>query len=168
VPAVEGRSAGRPAPAEGAEFAGEPPRLMRHGLSFGGFDMGLAKFLSGLMAVSGIERAAVTDGTEGAFLADKHGLYYCPSLSVEVMGTAGAGDAFTSTLSLMLASGAEPARGAQGGAVNSAAVVTRSDTTDGLLDRDALDAQIAAHERRSPGAVPRLGVKCPFFDARGP
>jgi hypothetical protein len=44
---------------------------MRQGLSFGGFDMGLVKFLSGLMAVSGIERAAVTDGTEGAFLADK-------------------------------------------------------------------------------------------------
>jgi ribokinase len=145
VPAVEGRSTGHAARRlKNAEFAGEPPRLMRHGLSFGGFDMGLVKFLSGLMAVSGIERAAVTDGTDGAFLADREGLYFCPSLPVEVMGTAGAGDAFTSTLSLMLASGAEPAQALQAATVNSAAVVTRSDTTDGLLDRDALNARIAA------------------------
>jgi ribokinase len=151
VPAVEGRSAGRAARRlEREEFDGEPPRLIRHGLSFGGFDMGLAKFFAGLMAVSGIERAAVTDGTEGAFLADKQGLYFCPSLPVEVMGTAGAGDAFTSTLSLMLASGVGPAEALKAAAINSAAVVTRSDTTDGLLDRDALDAQIATHEADLP------------------
>lgn len=146
VPAVEGRTAGRPARRlEEADPASELPRLVRLGLSFGGFDMGLAKFLFGLMAVSGIERAAVTDGTEGAFLADKTGLYYCASLPVEVMGTAGAGDAFTSTLSFMLASGAEPAQALKGAAINSAAVVTRPDTTHGLLDRETLDARIAAH-----------------------
>jgi ribokinase len=150
VPAVEGRSAGRaPRRLKSPEFDGEL-RLIRHGLSFGGFDMGLAKFLAGLMAVSGIERAAVTDGTEGAFLADTHGLYFCPSLPVEVMGTAGAGDAFTSTLSLMLASGAGPAEALRAAAINSAAVVTRSDTTDGLLDRDALDARIVTHEAELP------------------
>jgi ribokinase len=146
VPAVEGRSAGRPARRlEDAELAGEVPRLMRQGLSFGGFDMELVKFLSGLMAVSGIERAAVTDGTEGAFLADKAGLYFCPSLPVEVMGTAGAGDAFTASLSLMLASGAEPAQALKSAAINSAAVVAYADTTHGLLTRDALDARMAAH-----------------------
>ena len=151
VPAVEGRTAGRRARRlKDAEPTGEPPRLMRQGLSFGGFDMGLVKFLSGLMAVSGIARAAVTDGTEGAFLADKAGLYFCPSLPVEVMGTAGAGDAFTATLSLMLASGAEPAHALMGAAVNSAAVVTSPDTTHGLLDRKALDARIAVHSSDLP------------------
>jgi len=151
VPAVEGRTAGRPARRlKDAGSTGDVPRLMRHGLSFGGFDMGLAKFLSGLMAVSGIARAAVTDGTEGAFLADDTGMYFCPSLAVEVMGTAGAGDAFTSTLSLMLASGAEPAQALRGAAVNSAAVVTRPDTTHGLLDRAALDARIAEHSADLP------------------
>jgi ribokinase len=102
------------------------------------------------MAVSGIARAAVTDGTEGAFLADKSGLYFCPSLPVEVMGTAWAGDAFTATLSLMLASGAEPAHALVGAAVNSAAVVTSPDTTHGLLDREALDARIAVHSADLP------------------
>jgi len=66
------------------------------------------------------------------------------------MGTAGAGDAFTSTLSLMLASGAEPAQALRGAAVNSAAVVTRPDTTHGLLDRAALDARIAEHSADLP------------------
>ena len=145
VPAVEGRTAGRPARRlKPRQSAGDLPRLMRQGLSFGGFDMGLVKFISGLMAVSGIERIAVTDGTEGAFLADKTGLYFCPSLPVEVMGTAGAGDAFTATLSFLLASGAEPALALQGAAINSAAVVTSPDTTDGLLDRETLEARIAA------------------------
>jgi ribokinase len=145
VPAVAGRAAGRPARRlEDAEWPGEPPRLMRHGLSFGGFDMALTTFLSGLMQVSGIVRAAVTDGTEGAFVADKSGLYYCPSLEVGVMGTAGAGDAFTATLSLMLASGAEPAQALRAAAVNSASVVTYSDTTLGLLDRGAMEDRVGA------------------------
>jgi ribokinase len=151
VPAVEGRTAGRPARRlEHVDAAGDPPRLMRLGLSFGGFDMGLVKFLSGLMAVTGIERVAVTDGTEGAFLADKSGLHFCPSLPVEVMGTAGAGDAFTATLSFMLASGAEPAQALKAAAVNSASVVTRSDTTEGLLDRTALDSRVASHSADLP------------------
>lgn len=151
VPAVEGRNAGRAERRLAApRWTGEPPRLMRQGLSFGGFDMGLVKFLSGLMAVSGIGRAVITDGIEGAFLADRAGLHFCPSLKVEVMGTAGAGDAFTSTLSLMLASGAEPARALRAAAINSAAVVTRSDTTEGLLDREALEAQIAARAADLP------------------
>ena len=151
VPAVEGRSAGRPARRlKASASAGELPRLMRQGLSFGGFDMGLAKFLSGLMAVSGIERAAVTDGTEGAFLADRAGLYFCPSRKVEVMGTAGAGDAFTSTLSFMLAAGEAPDRALKCAAINSASVVTAPDTTHGLLDRKALEARIAADGAELP------------------
>jgi ribokinase len=144
VPAVAGRDAGLPERRLALEeHAGELPRLMRQGLSFGGFDMGLVRFLSGLMAVSGIARAAITDGTEGAFLADHSGLYFCPSLEVEVMGTAGAGDAFTSTLSLMLASGAGPADALRAAAINSASVVTHSDTTYGLLERGAIEARMA-------------------------
>lgn len=151
VPAVEGRTAGRPArQLKTAGASGELPRLMRLGLSFGGFDMGLVKFLSGLMAVSGVERVAVTDGIEGAYLADQTGLYFCPTLVVEVKGTAGAGDAFTSTLSFMLASGADPVRALRAAAINSAAVVTQPDTTDGLLDRQMLEARIAAHSADLP------------------
>jgi sugar/nucleoside kinase (ribokinase family) len=151
VPAVAARAVGRPARRLAAAApAGETARLMRLGLSFGGFDMGLAAFLSGLMAVSGIERCAITDGIEGAFLADGTGLYYHPSVPVEVMGTAGAGDAFTATLSLMLASGAEPAHALKSAAVNSASVVTHSDTTHGLLDRDAIEARIVALEPDLP------------------
>ena len=152
VPAVEGRTAGRPARhlKKEAGASGELPRLMRVGLSFGGFDMGLVKFLSGLMAVSGTRRIAVTDGTDGAYLADATGLYFCPTLVVEVKGTAGAGDAFTSTLSFMLASGADPVRSLRAAAINSAAVVAQPDTTHGLLDRQTLETRIAAHSADLP------------------
>jgi ribokinase len=151
VPAVEGRTAGRPArQLKNAGASGEAPRLMRLGLSFGGFDMGLVKFLSGLTTVSGTKRIAVTDGTDGAYLADATGLYFCPTLVVEVMGTAGAGDAFTSTLSFMLASGADPVRSLRAAAINSAAVVAQPDTTHGLLDRQTLEARIAANSADLP------------------
>ena len=52
----------------------ELPWLMRTGLSFGGFDMGLGEFLRGLMAVSRAQRIAITDGAQGAYLANSAGV----------------------------------------------------------------------------------------------
>lgn len=150
VPAVSARSAAQPVRSIEHEAASELPRLMRQGLSFGGFDMGLVEFVAGLMAVSGTQRVAITDGTEGAFLADAAGLHYCPAVRVDVMGTAGAGDAFTSTLSLVLAAGAGPAQALRAASVNSASVVTCSDTTSGLLDRAGLDARVASMSEEVP------------------
>lgn len=117
---------------------GERPRLLRLGLSFGGFDMGLVEFIGTLFATTGIRRLVVTDGSEGAILADAAGLHHCPIVKVEVMGTAGAGDAFSSTLAFMLASGAEAADALRAASINAASVVTHSDTTSGLLDLDSL------------------------------
>lgn len=155
VPAMSARAAGRKArKARGAKEK-DVPRLLRIGLSFGGFDMGLVEFVDTLMATTGLKRLVITDGAEGAMLADAKGLHHCPVLKVEVRGTAGAGDAFSSTLAFMLASGAEPQDALRAASINAASVVTHADTTEGLLDLGTLKARASDARQELPvGAWP--------------
>jgi len=127
----------------------DEPRLMRLGLAFGGFDLGLIDFL-GRVRARGLANILITDGTEGAWLANKDGVHFCPTLRTEVMGTAGAGDAFTSTLSALLASGESVETALQSAAVNAAGVVSQVDTQSGLLGRTELDAKVAEVQHRLP------------------
>jgi ribokinase len=127
-------------PEEHEAGSGEP-RLMRLGLAYGGFDLGMIDFLARVRA-RGLASMLITDGTEGAYLADKDGVHFCPTLRTEVRGTAGAGDAFTSTLSALLASGETVEHALQAAAVNAAAVVAEVDTQSGLLNRADLDARV--------------------------
>ncbi|MEM6679587.1 MAG: carbohydrate kinase family protein [Pseudomonadota bacterium] len=133
VPAIaaregEGPDSRRPADA---------PALLRRGLVGGGFSLGLLRFLDGL-ARCGPAHVLLTDGTEGAWLRGPDGVLWRPSLPAEVAGTAGAGDAFTSTLAAGLAEGIAPADAMLEAAINAAAVVSVVDTTEGLLDRSTL------------------------------
>ncbi|MEO1276344.1 MAG: carbohydrate kinase family protein, partial [Pseudomonadota bacterium] len=59
-------------------------------------------------------------------------------------GTAGAGDAFTSTLGAALAEGLPAADAMLEASANAASVVSAVDTTTGLLTREALDTRLAA------------------------
>jgi len=150
VPAMSARLGSvKPKKVRGGK-TGERPRLMRLGLSFGGFDMEFVEFVGVLMQTTGVKRLVVTDGSEGAMLADASGLHHCPIVEVEVMGTAGAGDAFSSTLAFMLASGAGGAEALRSASVNAASVVMHSDTTEGLLALDALRARVSELESRLP------------------
>jgi ribokinase len=142
VPTVAARLQGQGRRLRASAQAGELPRLMRTGLSFGGFDMGLGEFLGGFLAVSRAQRLAITDGTQGAYLADSAGVHFCPILRVKVQGTAGAGDAFSATLAFMTASGASAERALRAAVINAAGVVTRSDTTSGLLDSEQLLSEL--------------------------
>jgi ribokinase len=133
--------------AEGAEAElppipdGAPPLLAR-GLTSGGVTVGLLRFLEALRR-RGPRWVLLTDGTEGAWLAGPDGVVWHPSIPAEVAGTAGAGDSFTATLAAALAEGHVPEHALAEAAVNAAAVVSRIDTTSGLLDRAALDARMA-------------------------
>ncbi|MBP5856568.1 carbohydrate kinase family protein [Marivibrio halodurans] len=130
--------------ADEGDDGSEPPPLMRQGLSFGGFDMELASFCAAVRAF-GCARLVVSDGTNGAYLADAEGIYHVAAAdAVEVRGTAGAGDAFTSTCATLLADGADPARALRAAALNAAGVVGHIDTQSGLSTRAALDARLAA------------------------
>lgn len=122
----------------------DEPRLMRIGLSFSGFEMELISFLREVRK-TGVGRVLVTDGTEGAYLADEDGVHHCPAHRVEPKGTAGAGDAFISTLSGYVAMGSPVSLALRAASINSASVVGAVDTQSGLMQRDALEARVNDH-----------------------
>ena len=80
----------------------------------------------------------VTYGNEGAYLYDGSTLYHQSIIPTEVAGTAGAGDAFVSTLAWALKSGKVPQEGLLLAAHNAASVVAFVNTIDGLLEHDTL------------------------------
>ncbi|MEO1471396.1 MAG: carbohydrate kinase family protein [Pseudomonadota bacterium] len=141
VPAIAARGeAPDPIPPAGA------PDLLSRGLSGGGFQIGLLRFLAALRE-AGPRFVVLTNGTEGAWLAGPEGMLWHPSLPARVAGTAGAGDSFTATLSAALAEGREPRRAMLEASANAASVVSVVDTTEGLLGREALarSADAAGH-----------------------
>ncbi len=134
VPAFAARDEGEDAP-----VPDDAPALLKKGLGFGGFEMGLMRFLAAMRA-AGPNWVLVTDGTEGAWLAGPEGVFWRPALPVTVQGTAGAGDSYTSTLAAALAEGIAPAEAMLQAAMNAAAVVGALDTTSGLMTPEAMDA----------------------------
>jgi sugar/nucleoside kinase (ribokinase family) len=137
VPAFAVRASGEDAPPPE-----DAPALLRQGFNFGGFQMGLLRFLAAVRA-AGPRWVLVTDGIEGAYLATPEGVFWHPALPVTVQGTAGAGDSYTSTLAAALAEGADPADAMLQAAMNSAAVVGALDTTSGLMDPEAMTVRRA-------------------------
>jgi len=126
-----------------------PPRLVTRGFSGGGFDMSLPR-LMGELRSAGVGAVVITDGMHGAFLAQDDEIVWCPVLKTGVVGTAGAGDAFASTLAAHIA-GAVPAGTAlRAAACNAASVVGAIDTQTGLLDTSALAEMVA----KSTDALP--------------
>ncbi|MEM9725079.1 MAG: carbohydrate kinase family protein [Pseudomonadota bacterium] len=99
---------------------------------------------------------SVTDGAGGSYLslasskgaaeADRSeptgpgpALLHEPAAAAPVVrGTAGAGDAYATTLACALAEGAAPETAMRRAALNAASVVGRVNTTDGLLSKQAL------------------------------
>ena len=121
------------------------PALLRRGLSFGGFHMGLVRFVRAVQA-AGPRWVSITDGVEGSYLATPEAVLWHPPVPAEVQGTAGAGDGFCSTLSAALAEGMAPDAAMREAAVNAASVVEHIDTTSGLLRPDAMQARVARVE----------------------
>ena len=135
APAFAARAEGvDPPPPSGA------PALLRRGLGFGGLELGLLRFLAAVRA-AGPRWVLLTDGTGGAWLAAPEGVFWRPALPVTVRGTAGAGDAYTSTLAAALAEGAAPGEAMLQAAINAAAVVGALDTTSGLMTPEAMAAR---------------------------
>jgi ribokinase len=110
----------------------ESPDLMRSGLSASGFEMALPHFFEALLSL-GPKCILVTDGKRGAYAAVGDEIIFCPSLVSNVVGTAGAGDAFTSTFTALYANGAEAGECLQYAATNASSVVEFADTQSGLL-----------------------------------
>lgn len=92
----------------------------------------------------------ITDGAHGAYVIDEHHVYFHPSLSVDVLNTVGAGDAFSSTFFSYLIEGETIASALSRAMINSAAVLCSVDATDGLLTAQELQKR---YERQGTGNV---------------
>ena len=130
-----------PAPSIGPTL--ELPPLLRRGISGKNADITLPGLMTLLHAL-GPRYVAVTDGAKGAYVSGHGTLVYCPSLPVEVAGTAGAGDAFASTLAAGLAAGHDTAHAMVAATINAASVVGVVDTQSGLLNAAEIKQRMAA------------------------
>jgi ribokinase len=119
------------------------PRLAEHGLAGGGFHMSLRAFMAAVGSL-GPRYLLLTDGVGGAYVAMGKELLHCPALKVQVAGTAGAGDAFTSTFASFIAFGWNPSDAMRAATVNAASVVGNVDAQTGLLRRAEVEERVAA------------------------
>lgn len=120
----------------------EHPRLWRVGLEFGGFSMSLSGFFS-VMQELGVERTVITDGGNGAYLSTADGVQFCPAVPTEVLGTVGAGDAFSSTLASGLIHGIDPVEALKRASVNAASVVREIDSQTALLSHAEINEKVS-------------------------
>ena len=143
VPSLVARfgEGGRALPLKAGEVA--PPLVLR-GLAGGGHEMSLAGFMSAVLSL-GVRYVVITDGRYGSFLGSKEGIMHCPILETQVVGTAGAGDAFNSTFAAYIALGRPADEALRAAAVNAASVVGYVDTQSGLLSREEIDKRIATN-----------------------
>lgn len=118
---------------------GPAPELMRRGLSGTGFHLTLPQFCDALLAL-GPQCLVITDGKHGAYAAVENEISFCPALKSNVVGTAGAGDAFSSTFTYKFFNGATPSEALQFATVNANSVIGYADTQSGLLPLGVLDA----------------------------
>ena len=117
--------------------------------------LSLSQFLRTLLDV-GTRCVLVTDGKQGSYAGMGGELTFCPSLQLEVVGTAGAGDAFSSTFTAFFASGSTVGEALQAATVNAGSVVKFADTQTGLLTSSALKQAIAKNKGRLELQVTKL------------
>jgi ribokinase len=125
------------------------PRLAERGLNGGGFHMTLRAFVTAVSSM-GPRHLLLTDGLDGAYVGSKDELMFCPSLKLQVAGTAGAGDAFTSTFASFIALGNKAEHALRAATVNAASVVSYVDTQTGLLPRAEVEKRVAARSSEMP------------------
>ena len=142
VPTLVARFGERKGPYLPLEPGEAPPPLIVRGLTGGGFDMDIGAFFAAMRKL-GPAHVVVTDGRGGAFLGLKDAVLHCPVLETNVAGTAGAGDAFTSTFAAFVGQGRAPEEALRGASLNAGSVVGYVDTQSGLLAREALEERLA-------------------------
>ena len=125
------------------------PYILRRGLLAFGFEMALTHFFDALLSL-GPQCVLVSDGKRGAYAAVAGEIIFCPSLATNVVGTAGAGDALTSTFTAMYANGYEAGECLQYAAANASSVVEFADTQSGLLRLPVLHAAFIVNKHRLP------------------
>lgn len=124
-----------------------PPDLVRRGFHMGGCELSMFGFFSRMRKL-GPRWVVVTDGSRGAYIGSSSGCLFCPSIPVEIAGSAGAGDAFNATFACSIASSFSIEEAALRAAANAASVVTHLDTQTGLLREGELQTSVQSARGR--------------------
>jgi ribokinase len=122
------------------------PDLIRRGLASGAFEISLPRFFNALLE-AGCGMVVVTDGRHGAFVGTGDKVVHCSTVPTDVIGTAGAGDAFASTFVALISLGWPLERTLKAATINSASVVRHADTQTGLMKLAELE-EAAEREQR--------------------
>ncbi|HEV2601484.1 MAG TPA: carbohydrate kinase family protein [Candidatus Babeliales bacterium] len=121
---------------------GTMPALLTKLFTHNDMSFNLYDFFAAIHA-RGVKIIAVTDGACGVYAASAGTVLFHPSLSVPVLNTVGAGDAFASCFVAQLARGQSIEYAMRAGIINSASVIQCSDAKEGLLDQAGIDAKMA-------------------------
>lgn len=127
--------------------AGNPNSLVDRGLMAGGFNLPFDSYVRAITSL-GVEMLLVTNGSDGAYVGTADAIWHCTVPSVEVAGTAGAGDAFASTFAGMMTTGASIEDALKSATCNAGSVVSHLDTQTGLLTREGLAERVKTFEDR--------------------
>ncbi len=111
--------------------------LLQKGFSSFGFEMPLESYCDAILQL-GTKCLLITDGKYGAYAVTASQLCFCPSEISSVVGTAGAGGAFTSTFAARYFEGASALEALQCATMNASSVISYADTQTGLLQRSEL------------------------------
>jgi sugar/nucleoside kinase (ribokinase family) len=98
--------------------------------------------LNGVLVPEGPATVALTRSAEGSFILTRNGVYFVPSLSIDVVDDVGCGDVYAMTMLLSLLSGKDPI----GSAVAATAAATLAAEGRGL-ERLRLDSSFRERER---------------------
>ena len=101
----------------------------------------LASALGSVLS-KGLKHILITNGAEGAYLMDEEQLTFCPIMKVQVGGTVGAGDSFTSTMAHSLTLGDPMDVALKKATINAASVVMMPDAQSGLLRHHELERRM--------------------------
>ena len=124
------------------------PDLLRRGLSSGGFEISLLRFFKVLLD-AGARMVVVTDGRKGAFVGTPKEVVFCSAVPTQVVGTAGAGDAFSATFVALTAMKHPLKQALQAASLNAASVVRHADTQSGLLRYGELEEELLARGKEA-------------------
>ncbi len=113
------------------------PSLIREIRTINGISFTLLDYLEELFNY-GVKRVVITNGKEGVYCALPGTLYFHASLPTNAINSLGAGDAFGSTFSCLVAAGYPLQEALKGGLLNAQSVIIHNNATEGLLHYDEL------------------------------
>ncbi|MEO1160244.1 MAG: PfkB family carbohydrate kinase, partial [Pseudomonadota bacterium] len=122
-----------------------PNSLVDRGLMAGGFNLPFDSYVRAITSL-GVDMLLVTNGSDGAYAGTAEAIWHCTVPSVEVEGTAGAGDAFASTFAGMITAGASIEDALKSATCNAGSVVSHLDTQTGLLGREGVAERVKKYE----------------------